>query len=56
MRDERDIHVPILAALLERLRAHVGDGRGWCVEVGDMHTYGTAGEALTAAVGVSDAD
>lgn len=60
-----------LAVLLERLRAHVGngvpltisyhpdadsgDGRGWCVGVGDRHTYGTAGEALRSAVGVSDA-
>ena len=56
-----------LADLLERFRDHGGgepltisyhpdadrgDGRGWSVEVGDRHTYGTAAEALGKAVGV----
>lgn len=60
-----------LADLLERLLGYVGadtpltisyhpdadpgDGSGWCVEAGDMTTFGTAAEALRSAVGVPHA-
>lgn len=32
--------------------ADTGDGRGWSVEIGDRHTYGTAEEALGKALEV----